>query len=603
MIFRSLGAVVLLLGSLTAPAAATEKATCDYYVSPTGGDRADGSAQRPWKSIEQARDQLRAKKKHQKCDIVVNVKTGDYVVDKTITFTEADSGENGHKITYRSADGPGKARLLGAKPLTGWQKYNDTIYKTKVDRKFYTLFEDGKRATTARYPNRTSDDLWSPYLFSVTPEAEYQAVHNWLFFDAKDVPKEWDADFDKNAQMVVWSGGSWSWFSDTVPLGGADFRKNFFTLNHDARFTLVNSRSGSRYFLQNTLRFLDQPGEYYFDFANSEVYYWPKSSIDKVMAPTVKTIISLAGSSPDRRVQNLAFDGLQLQYSDFVDWYRYAWNAPGDSGYEHKYPIYDRQIEMPRNRFGMITVTNSRDIDLTRLHLSDSGFTGVFLLFANERVKVSDSLLDNLGGDGIKVEGGYPGEGDISGHHTITNNYIYHVGELVPGDAAGIELMSTGNNTVSNIVVKHSARYGISLEVRPEIKNEDNYARNNKFSYIRLEETGLDSGDMGAFYTYGVHNVEPHPIDNYVTQMVIGDVINDPAGQMPDSGTRGVHMDAGGCGFAISNVEVGKVSDDKYQAYKCNEVTNANWVDGFDTSKMEYDKIGVTGAFPYPIPS
>ena len=100
-----------------------------------------------------------------------------------------------------------------------------------------------------------------------------------------------------------------------------------------------------------------------------------------------------------------------------------------------------------------------------------------------------------------------------------------------------------------------------------------------------------------------MHNVEPHPIDNYVSQMVIGYVINDPAGQMPDSGTRGVHMDAGGCGFAISNAEV-KTSDDKYQAYKCNEVTNANWADGFDTSqKMEYDKIGVTGTFPYPIPS
>lgn len=269
----------------------------------------------------------------------------------------------------------------------------------------------------------------------------------------------------------------------------------------------------------------------------------------------------------------------------------------------HKYPVYDRQIELPRNRFGMITLENTRDIDLSRLSISDSGYTGVFMLFANERVKVSDSLLANLGGDGIKVEGGYPGEGDISGHHTITNTYIDHVGELVPGDASGIELMSTGHNTVSNVVVKHSARYGISLEVRPEIANADNYARGNRFSYIRLEETGLDSGDMGAFYTYGVHNVEPHPIDNYVDQMVIGDVVNDPAGQMPDSGRAACTWTPHGCGFAISNVQVGKVSDQKYQAYQCNEVSNADWEDGFDSSKMEYDKIGVTGAFPYPIPA
>ncbi|TDD04056.1 right-handed parallel beta-helix repeat-containing protein [Nonomuraea deserti] len=603
--FRSVGAIVLLIGSVTAPTpspSAAGKPTCDYYVSPSGGDRGDGSDKRPWKSIEQARDALRADKRPQKCDIVVNVKAGDYVVGKTIEFTEADSGENGHTITYRSADGPGKARLLGAQPLTGWQKYKDNIYKTKIDRNFYTLFEDGKRATTARHPNRTSDDLWSPYLFSILGEPEKEAVRQWLYFKPEDVPQEWDADFDQNAQIVVWSGGSWSWFTDTVPLGGADFRKNFFTLNHWARYSFVNSRSGSRYFLQNTLRFLDQPGEYYFDFAKGEVYYWPRGSIDKVMAPTVKTILQIAGSTPEQRVQDLAFDGLALQYSDFVDWYRAGWISEGDSGYVHEYPVYDRQIEMPRNRFGMITVTNSRDIDLTGLRLSDSGFMGVYLLFANERVRVSDSLLENIGADGIKVEGGYPGEGDISGHHTITNNYIHHVGELVPGDAAGIELLSTGNNEISHINVRHSARYGISLEVRPEVKDEDNYARNNRFSYIRIDEAGLDSGDMGAFYTYGVSNTEPHEIDNHVSQMVIGDVINDPAGAMPDSGTRGVHMDAGGCGFSFANIEVGEVSDDKYQSYQCNEVTNANWADGFDASKMEYDKIGVTGAFPYPLP-
>ncbi|WP_200823727.1 right-handed parallel beta-helix repeat-containing protein [Nonomuraea solani] len=597
-----MGAIVLLLGGMTSPTPATAgRPACDYYVSPAGSDRGDGSANRPWKSIEQARDGLR-RRQHNTCDVVVNVKAGDYVVDKTIEFTEADSGKNGHRVTYRSADGPGKARLLGARPVTGWQKYKDDIYKTKVDRSFYTLFEDGKRATTARHPNRGKEDLWSPYLFSVLGEPEKEAVRNWLYFKPEDVPKEWDADFDKNSQIMVWSGGSWSWFTDTVPLGGADFRKNFFTLNHWARYAFVNSRSGSRYFLQNTLRFLDQPGEYYFDFANSEVYYWPKGSIDKVMAPTVKTILSLKGSSPEQRVQNLAFDGLALQYSDFVDWYRAGWISEGDSGYEHKYPVYDRQIEMPRNRFGMITLTNTRDIDLTRLNLSDSGYMGVYMLFANERVKVSDSLLENIGADGIKVEGGYPGEGDISGHHTISNNYIYHVGELVPGDASGIELMSTGNNTVSNINVKHSARYGISLEVRPEVKDADNYARNNSFSYIKLEEAGLDSGDMGAFYTYGVSNTEPHMKDNHVKQMVITDVINDPAGAMPDSGTRGVHMDAGGCGFTFENIEVGKVSDDKYQSYQCNEVTNANWAAGFDASKMEYDKIGVTSSFPYPIP-
>ncbi|GAA2821923.1 right-handed parallel beta-helix repeat-containing protein [Nonomuraea rubra] len=589
------------LGALLVAPTASAHAPCkpiDFYVAPNGADRGPGnSAQRPWKTIEHARDQIRGIR-HQSCDIVVNVKAGDYVVDRTIEFTEADSGRNGHRVIYRSADGPGKARLLGARPVTGWEKYKDNIYKTKVDRTFYTLFEDGKRATTARYPNRRSDDVWAPYLTSVLKEPEKEAVYQWLYSKPGDWDKSWNLD---NAQVMVWSGGSWSWFTDTVPIQNPSWDDNQLTLEHWTRYALVNSRGGSRYYLQNSLDFLDQAGEYYFDFKNSEVYYWPKSSIDKVMAPTVKTILSLKGSTPDKRVRNLSFDGLALQYSDFVSWYRNGWISAGDAGEPHRYPEYDRQIEMPRNRFGAVTLTNTSGIDLTRLHLSDTGFTGFYLLFANDHVRISDSLLENLGADGIKVEGPYPGEGDVAGQNVFTNNYIHHIGELVPGDASGVELMNTGNNEVSHTVVKHSARYGVSLEVRPEVKDGDGYAHGNVFKYLRLEETGLDSGDMGAFYTYGVSNLDPHEITNHVSQVVIGDVI--PDASMPDSGTRGVHMDAGGCGFAFSDIQVGKTTDQEYQSYQCNEVANASWADGFDASKMEYDKIGVTSAFPYPIPS
>ncbi|MEV0614308.1 right-handed parallel beta-helix repeat-containing protein [Nonomuraea sp. NPDC050404] len=597
---RAVIAAAVTLGALLVAPTASAQAPCkptNLYVATNGADRGPGDARRPWKTIEYARDQVRKQRK-QTCDIVVNVKAGDYVVEKTIEFTEADSGRDGHRVIYRSVDGPGKARLLGAKPVTGWEKYKDNIYKAKVDRAFYTLFEDGKRATTARYPNRRSDDVWAPYMTSILKEPEKEAVYQWLYSNPGDWDKSWNLD---NAQVMVWSGGSWSWFTDTVPIQNPSWDDNQLTLEHWTRYAMVNSRGGSRYFLQNSLDFLDQPGEYFFDFDKNEVYYWPKGSIDKVMAPTVKTILSLKGSTPDKRVRNLSFDGLALQYSDFVSWYRNGWISAGDAGVPHKYPEYDRQIEMPRNRFGAVTLTNTSDIDLTRLHVSDTGFTAFYLLFANEKVRISDSLLQNIGADGIKVEGGYPGEGDITGKHVFTNNYIDHIGELVPGDASGVELMNTGNNEVSHTVVKHSARYGISLEVRPEVKDGDGYAHGNVFKYLRLEETGLDSGDMGAFYTYGVSNVDPHEITNHVSQVVIGDVI--PDASMPDSGTRGVHMDAGGCGFAFDNIEVGKTTDQSYQSYQCNEVTNGNWVDGFDASKMEYDKIGVTSTFPYPIPS
>ncbi|MFG2427750.1 right-handed parallel beta-helix repeat-containing protein [Streptomyces sp. NPDC048590] len=603
------GALLVSGATLSVPdASASAKQSCkatEIFVAPDGDDKAKGTRTSPFRTIERARDHIRDKGLNRpgrmKCDIDVNLRAGDYPVSRTVDFDDRDSGAGGHKVVYRSYDGAGKARVMGAEPITGWEEYKDGIYRADVgtDSPFYTLFEDGKRATTARYPNRKSDDLWAPYMTSILYEPEKEAVRSWLY----STPGEWDPDWDmSNASAVIWSGGSWSWFTDTVPIRDWNPTKGQITLKYWTRYALINSRGGSRYFLQNSLDFLDQAGEYYTDFKKGQVYYKPRGDIKDVtvLRPTVKTLFNIAGPSEDRRVENISLDGLSLQYTDFVDWYRYGWISDGDSGEPRKYPEYDRQIELPRNRFGAVTVTNSEDITLSRMHISDTGYHAVYALFANDRLTVKDSLLENIGGDGIKVEGPYPGDGNTSNGHLLTNNYITHYGELVPGDASGIELQNTGNNTVSYSHIKHSARYGVSLEVRPEVAPEDNYARNNTFEYLRIDEAGLDSGDMGAFYTYGVSNVEPHTVDNHVRQMVIGDVI--PDASMPDSGTRGVHMDAGGCGFSFADVEVGRTTDQSYQSYQCNDVKNGNWEEGFDATRMEYDKIGVKASFPYPLP-
>ncbi|MFI6347175.1 right-handed parallel beta-helix repeat-containing protein [Streptomyces sp. NPDC050560] len=577
-----------------------------FYVSPSGSDHANGSKKHPWRTVEHARDHISAKGLNSagkmKCDIDVNLRAGDYEVDDTITFGDKDSGANGHQVVYRSYDGPGKARFLGAKPVTGWTKYKDHIYKAPVDKNspFFTLFEDGKRATTARYPNRGSDDTWAPYLTSALTQEDKMDVHNWLW----SKPGDWDPSWDMSqASAVIWSGGSWSWFTDTVPILDVNFPKNQLTLKYWTRYAMVNSDGGSRYFLQNSLDFLDQPGEYYLDSKAGELYYWPRGgSVDdtSVLRPTVKTVFSFAGSSATSRVHDVTLDGLSTEYTDFVDWYRNGWISAGDSGEVHKYPEYERQIEMPRNRFGAVLMTNTRGITLSRMHIANTGFTGVYMLFANDHDTVRDSLLENIGADGIKVEGGFPGEGDVAHDNLFTDNYIDHFGELVPGDASGVELMDTGGNEVSHSYISHSARYGISLESRPEVLNADTYSTGNTFKYLNIQQAGLDSGDMGAFYAYGVSNQEPHPVNNHVSQMVVGDVIPDDS--MPDSGTRGVHMDSGGCGFDFRNVEVGRTTDQSYQSYQCNTTENDNWMDGFDASKMQYDKIGVKAAFPYRKP-
>ena len=104
---------------------------------------------------------------------------------------------------------------------------------------------------------------------------------------------------------------------------------------------------------------------------------------------------------------------------------------------------------------------------------------------------------------------------------------------------------------------------------------------------------------MGAIDAYGIQNFDPHPITTFMSQITVTDVNPDPS--MPDVPGNGVHMDSGGCGVNFANIEVTNV------AYKapfhgdthCNTFDNDSWNAGFDSSKMQYDQIGVTATFPY----
>jgi len=130
-------AVVMSAGALAAMSRSAEAAGgCrTFWVAPDGHDGAPGTKKAPFKTVQHARDVIRAKDltRNMKCDVTVNLEAGEYPVTSTIELDDRDSGSNGHQVVYRSADGPGKANLVGAEEVTGWEPYQDGIYKTKID--------------------------------------------------------------------------------------------------------------------------------------------------------------------------------------------------------------------------------------------------------------------------------------------------------------------------------------------------------------------------------------------------------------------------------------------------------------------------------------
>ncbi len=87
-------------------------------------------------------------------DVRVQIGAGRYFLSALLSFDERDSPAEGFTVTYA---GPpdASAVLIGGRVITGWEPVAGGVYRARLAPRnwsFSTLFENGERATLARYP-------------------------------------------------------------------------------------------------------------------------------------------------------------------------------------------------------------------------------------------------------------------------------------------------------------------------------------------------------------------------------------------------------------------------------------------------------------------
>ena len=132
---RLISAVLIfcMVLSLCSVVQAASPVMMQFYVNPvTGSDSASGTtASAPFKTVERAMEAVRSyiaeNNGTMTGDIVVNLGEGRYELDDYLQFTEADSGNNGHKIIYQGA-GVKKSVISGGKEISGWEQQTDGLW-------------------------------------------------------------------------------------------------------------------------------------------------------------------------------------------------------------------------------------------------------------------------------------------------------------------------------------------------------------------------------------------------------------------------------------------------------------------------------------------
>jgi len=260
------------------------------YVSPSGtGTSCTSDA--PC-SITQGQTAVRGAAAAMTSDLMVELADGVYRLTAPLVFTAADSGTNGHTITWQAAAGAHPV-LSGGKAVTGWAVSDSTknIWKASAPAGFVTrqLYVDGKLATRARSASisRSSmtftSDGWTftssslSYLnnLAIPARAELNIIGSWT---NRYSPIQSVKSNAVTMAQPAWDQNTWGYDTVQSPY-----------------------RQGPIY-AENDLTLLDQPGEWYQDATAGALYYIPTAGQDltkvDVELPQLEYLLSVGAACP-----------------------------------------------------------------------------------------------------------------------------------------------------------------------------------------------------------------------------------------------------------------------------------------------------------------
>ena len=235
---------------------ANETQSSDFHVAPTGNDKNPGTAEKPFATLEKARDAARVSADATK---TIHLAKGRYFLAETLKLDERDSG-----TTWRGDGEKASAEIYGGVPVTGWEKWSGdpkgNIWRAPVPKgkRFFNLIVDGKPAVMAQMPKKGSGfggGAWGNGNGAV------------------GVPKEWWGYDYSDAQVFCFIGGNW--FSEMREVLKPSPDKNGYLPidGGSGQFGGMNNR----FFLRGVLEFITEPGEWCVKHKEGFVYYMPVS--------------------------------------------------------------------------------------------------------------------------------------------------------------------------------------------------------------------------------------------------------------------------------------------------------------------------------------
>jgi len=286
-------------------------AAVTFFVSPAGDDTQTGSADKPFRTIEKARQAVRSLTEWGNGDdVTVYLHPGTYPLSAPVIFGPQDGGSDSSSVTYRAYDN-GEVIISGGKLVNDWQPAADGRWITAVPQKqkVRELFINGKRAQRARHPDKG-------YLRVAETAPDRMS---YFSFHSGDIPETAQPGQTELVFIHDWS-------ISRLPVEKFDFTANrLFPLSKIGRqhpmMVIDGYEPHPRYFLENDPSFCTMAGEWC-QRADGRLVYLPlpgeKSDQTQAVIPVLDQLLIIQGDEPEGRfVQNLYFKGLTFEHCRF----------------------------------------------------------------------------------------------------------------------------------------------------------------------------------------------------------------------------------------------------------------------------------------------
>ncbi|MEC0174916.1 X2-like carbohydrate binding domain-containing protein [Paenibacillus favisporus] len=453
----------------TAAAPAPAKHPAMLYVAKNGSDANDGSKQKPFATLEKARDVIRGMIRNHTLPAggaSVLIRGGEYRLSRTFELNEQDSGTTDGPITYQAYNGekvslvggdtlnPSEFRpvtdpeVLGRIPQEGRGKIVQLDLKSLGITDYGELgnnlavapelWVNGNAMTLARWPNAgfTTVD-------QVVDKADEAAGKGYTFTFKDEMPHAWQSFRD------AWMLGYWGndWFTNDLQIKSINQAQKRIETFKGSSYAM---KAGQRFYFYNVLEELDLPGEWYLNRENGMLYLYPPAPLNSIK-------IQLSAFTQDMirmdHVSNVTLRGMALEVS----------------------------------RGNAITMTGGGSNLISHMEISKMGGYAV-KIDGGQNNGVSGCSIYSVGNGGVILNGGDAATLTAAGNYA-DNNDISNYARIKLTYASAVEINGVGNRVTHNKM--HNAPH-FAIQFR---------GNDHMIAYNEIYDVVKETADASAIYS------------------------------------------------------------------------------------------------------